>query len=219
MLELVIAFLVKSTVILALALSICGLKRLSAAERHAVAGTSLVAVAILAVLTLLTDHVRVPRVVGDAAGDPGRGCAAAGGRGEYGRCASGGHGGFAGESCGNDRLAALGLGHLSARCSGAGIVDARRTAKGRQLRAPPARLAGTRFHVGWRRCPGRRRRDPLDLGACSSRRRASPGLRDLAAASAGLGAGARTGPYPSPRLPDGRAFPPGGSATCSGSSR
>lgn len=60
MLELAIAFLVKSTVILALALSICGLKRLSAAERHAVAGTSLVAVAILAVLTLVTDHVRVP---------------------------------------------------------------------------------------------------------------------------------------------------------------
>lgn len=60
MLELAIAFLVKSTVVLALALSICCLKRLSAAERHAVAGTGLVAVAVLAVLTLLTDQVRVP---------------------------------------------------------------------------------------------------------------------------------------------------------------
>ena len=60
MLELAIAFLVKSTVILALALSICCLKRLSAAERHALAGTSLVAVAVLALLTLLPDRVRVP---------------------------------------------------------------------------------------------------------------------------------------------------------------
>ena len=60
MLELAIAFLVKSTVILALALSICCLKRLSAAERHAVAGTSLIAVAVLALLTVLPDRVRVP---------------------------------------------------------------------------------------------------------------------------------------------------------------
>ncbi|MDE0225366.1 MAG: ABC transporter permease [Gammaproteobacteria bacterium] len=60
MLELAIAFLVKSTVILALALSICCLKRLSAAERHAVAGASLVAVTVLALLTLLPDRVRVP---------------------------------------------------------------------------------------------------------------------------------------------------------------
>lgn len=60
MLELVIAFLVKSTVILALALCICSLKRLSAAERHAVAGTSLIAVTVLALLTLLPDHIRVP---------------------------------------------------------------------------------------------------------------------------------------------------------------
>ena len=60
MLELAIAFLVKSTVILTLALCICSLKRLSAAERHAVAGTGLVAAAVLAVLTLMTDHVPVP---------------------------------------------------------------------------------------------------------------------------------------------------------------
>ena len=59
MLELAIAFLVKSTVVLALALSVCCLKRLSAAERHAVAGTSLVAVTVLAVLTLSTDHGHV----------------------------------------------------------------------------------------------------------------------------------------------------------------
>ncbi len=60
MLELAVAFLVKSTVILALALCVCSLKRLSAAERHAVAGTSLVAVTVLALLTLLPDRVRVP---------------------------------------------------------------------------------------------------------------------------------------------------------------
>ena len=60
MLESVVAFLVKSTVVLALALWVCSFKRLSAAERHAVAGTGLVAVAVLAVLACLTERPRIP---------------------------------------------------------------------------------------------------------------------------------------------------------------
>ncbi|MDE0423070.1 MAG: ABC transporter permease [Gammaproteobacteria bacterium] len=60
MLESVVAFLVKSTVVLALGLWACSLKRLSAAERHAVAGTGLVAVAVLAVLACLTEQPRIP---------------------------------------------------------------------------------------------------------------------------------------------------------------
>lgn len=60
MLEAVVAFLVKSTVVLVLALWVCSLKRLSAAERHAVAGTGLVAVAVLAALAFLTEHPRIP---------------------------------------------------------------------------------------------------------------------------------------------------------------
>ena len=60
MLEVVVVFLVKSTVVLALALWVGSSRRLSAAERHAVAGTGLVAVAVVAVMTCLTEHTRVP---------------------------------------------------------------------------------------------------------------------------------------------------------------
>ena len=60
MVESIGAFLVKSTVVLALALWVCSLKRLSAAERHAVAGTGLVAVAVLAALACLTEQPGIP---------------------------------------------------------------------------------------------------------------------------------------------------------------
>ena len=55
MLEIIVAFLVKSTAVLVLTLLVCSARRLSAAERHAIAGTGLAAVAALAVLTCLTD--------------------------------------------------------------------------------------------------------------------------------------------------------------------
>ena len=60
MLEIIVAFLVKSTAVLVLTLLVCSARRLSAAERHAIAGTGLAAVAALAVLTCLTEYVRVP---------------------------------------------------------------------------------------------------------------------------------------------------------------
>ena len=59
MFEPVIAFFAKSTIVLVIALAVCSLRRLSAGERHAVAATSLVAVALLAAVTLLSDHIRI----------------------------------------------------------------------------------------------------------------------------------------------------------------
>ena len=59
MFEPVIVFFAKSTIVLVIALAVCSLRRLSAGERHAIATTSLVAVALLAVVTLLSDHIRI----------------------------------------------------------------------------------------------------------------------------------------------------------------
>ena len=60
MFEPVLVLFAKSTIILVIALAVCSLRRLSADERHAVAAVSLVAVALLAVVTLVADHVRIP---------------------------------------------------------------------------------------------------------------------------------------------------------------